>query len=255
VTTVLGAGGSGAGEQTAGVRDRTVPQVGSPAVAGAAAGNGAAATPAAAPDPQVGSGVVGRVSALVDRARGAFGVLYREMLKFGVVGAVAFVVDIGLFNLLSTDLWPFGTNPPLDGHEKIAKVISATAATLVAWLGNRHWSFRHRRQASAHRELLLFGVMNVGGMLIAVACLTVSHDLLGFTSTLADNISGNIIGIGLGTLFRFWTYRRFVFTEFNDPAAHGLTAAAHAPDPAAVTDLTAATRPVDPALGTDSPAA
>ncbi len=166
---------------------------------------------------------------LVSRLRGAVGVLYREMLKFGVVGAVAFVVDIGLFNLLSTNLWPGGSGP-LDGHEKIAKTVSVTAATLVAWVGNRQWSFRHRRQAAAHRELMLFAVMNVGGLLIAVTCLTISHDVLGFTSTLADNVSGNLIGIGLGTLFRFWAYRRFVFTEFRDtefrdPAFRGTAAA------------------------------
>lgn len=170
-------------------------------------------------------GVLTPMTTVVDRIRGAIGVLYREMLKFGVVGAVAFIVDFGLFNLLASDVWPGTGTAPLDGHEKIAKVISATVATVVAWLGNRHWSFRHRRQAAAHRELLLFAVMNVGGMAIAVSCLTVSHDLLGFTSTLADNISGVLIGTALGTIFRFWAYRSFVFTEFRDPDTAGATLA------------------------------
>jgi putative flippase GtrA len=167
------------------------------------------------------------------------GVLYREMLKFGLVGAVAFVVDIGMFNLLSTDLWP-GTGPaPLDGHEKIAKAVSVTLATLVAWLGNRLWSFRHRRQAAAHRELLLFVIMNMAGLLIGVACLTISHDVLGFASTLADNVSGNLIGTALGTLFRFWAYRRFVFTEFRDPPSDG---------PEESADITAGTQVTRPRL-------
>lgn len=160
----------------------------------------------------------GRFSVLtgpVHRLRAALDVVYREMLKFGLVGAVAFVVDIGGFNLLATGLWPGSGPAPLDGHEKIAKILSAGVATLVAWLGNRYWSFRHRRQASPPRELALFVVMNIGGIVIAVLCLTVSHDVLGFTSALADNVSGNVIGIGLGTLFRFWTYRRFVFTELR----------------------------------------
>lgn len=235
MTTVLRAGGSGANVPTPD-RPRGAAD---PALPGPVDGTG----------PQAEREARTAVTGLAGRARDAVGVLYREMLKFGVVGAVAFVVDIGLFNLLSTDLWPLGSNPPLDGHEKIAKVISATMATLVAWLGNRHWSFRHRRQAAAHRELLLFAIMNVGGMIIAVTCLTISHDVLHFTSTLADNVSGNFIGIGLGTLFRFWTYRKFVFTEFVDPAAHGL---AVAPSPAAGVGQTPTTGPV---LGTDSPAA
>jgi putative flippase GtrA len=157
------------------------------------------------------------MTAAVARLRGTLDVVYREVLKFGAVGAFAFVVDVGLFNLLTTDLWIGSGGPPLDGHEKIAKLISAGTATVVAWLGNRYWSFRHRRTSSRGREFLTFVLMNVIATLIAVACLAISHDVLDFTSSLADNISGNVIGIGLGTLFRFWAYRTFVFTEFIDP--------------------------------------
>ena len=157
--------------------------------------------------------------------RGTVNVVYREVLKFGAVGAIAFVVDVGLFNLLTTDLWMGSGAPPLDGHEKFAKIISASTATVVAWVGNRYWSFRHRRQSSRGREFLIFVVMNVIAMVIAVACLAVSHDLLGFTSRLADNLSGNVIGIGLGTLFRFWAYRTFVFTDFIDSEGRDRAAA------------------------------
>ena len=153
----------------------------------------------------------------VAKLRGTLDVVYREMLKFGAVGAVAFVVDVGLFNLFTSGLWPGDAAPPLDGHEKIAKIVSASIATVVAWLGNRYWSFRHRRQTSRSREFTAFALMNVVAMGIAVLCLTVSHDVLGFTSHLADNVSGNVVGIGLGTLFRFWAYRTFVFTQFIDP--------------------------------------
>jgi putative flippase GtrA len=166
---------------------------------------------------------------VVTRVRGTLDVVYREMLKFGAVGAVAFVVDVGLFNLLTTGLWPGDGVPPLDGHEKAAKVLSASLATVVAWLGNRYWSFRHRRQASRSREFATFVLMNVVAMGIAVLCLTISHDVLRLDSDLADNISGNVIGVGLGTLFRFWAYRTFVFTQFIDPEGRD-----RAEDPAAL---------------------
>jgi hypothetical protein len=51
--------------------------------------------------------------------------------------------------------------------------------------------------------------------MLAVACLGISRYVLGFESPLADNISGTIVGTALGTLFRFWAYRRFVFA--NEP--------------------------------------
>ncbi|MGZ4611869.1 MAG: GtrA family protein [Kineosporiaceae bacterium] len=156
------------------------------------------------------------ITAAVSRLRGTLNVVYREMLKFGAVGAFAFVVDVGLFNLLTTDLWFGSGSPPLDGHEKLAKLISSSTAVVVAWLGNRYWSFRHRRQSSRGREFLMFVLMNVVATVVAVACLAISHDVLGLTSTLADNLSGNVIGVGLGTLFRFWAYRTFVFTQFID---------------------------------------
>lgn len=56
--------------------------------------------------------------------------------------------------------------------------------------------------------------MLLNGIAIAIGalCLAFSHYVLGLVSPLADNLSGNVIGLGLGTLFRFWSYRKFVFT-------------------------------------------
>ncbi|HEY5179969.1 MAG TPA: GtrA family protein, partial [Dermatophilaceae bacterium] len=59
-------------------------------------------------------------------------------------------------------------------------------------------------------ELALFGFFNVVAMVIAVVCLGFSRYVLDLHTQLSDNIT-NIVGIGIGTLFRFWTYRTFVF--------------------------------------------
>ena len=153
---------------------------------------------------------------LLDRARGALDVLYREMLKFGMVGAVAFVIDLGGYNLLVFGPHLLGilgegdTVGVLNDKPLTARVISASVATLVAWLGNRLWTFRRRRQRPAAHELALFVMFNIAAMVIAVICLGFSRYVLDLHSQLADNVT-NIVGIGFGTLFRFWTYRRFVF--------------------------------------------
>jgi putative flippase GtrA len=150
-------------------------------------------------------------ASLFARARGSVDVLYREMVKFGAVGAVAFVVDIGVFNLMRTGI--IGGDHGLAEKPLTAKTISVLVATIVAWLGNRYWTFRHRRRASLRREFALFLLMNVGGLVISLACLAFSHYVLRLTSALSDNIAGNVIGLGLGTLFRFWAYRQLVFTS------------------------------------------
>ncbi|CCH79270.1 putative conserved transmembrane protein [Nostocoides japonicum T1-X7] len=142
--------------------------------------------------------------ALLTRARDAVNVLYREMIKFGIVGAVAFVVDLGGANLLWHTVMP----------DKVttAKIISGVAATLVAWVGNRAWTFRHRRNRPVAHEVSLFFVVNGIALVISTATLAISHYAFGFTGTLADNIA-TIVGIGLGTLFRFWAYRQVVFAR------------------------------------------
>ena len=153
---------------------------------------------------------------LLDRARGALDVLVREMLKFGLVGAVAFVIDLGGYNILvfgtqlGQRLGEGQTAGVLDDKPLTARVISASAATLVAWVGNRLWTFRHRRHRQATHELALFVLFNLAAMVIAVLALGFSRYVLDLHSQLADNVT-NVLGIGFGTLFRFWSYRRFVF--------------------------------------------
>lgn len=169
---------------------------------------------------------------LVERLRGAVDLLWREAAKFGVVGAIAFVIDLGGMNLL--------THTVLETKVTTAKIISGVAATLFAWVGNRAWTFRHRRSRPVHHEVALFFVVNAIALAISTLCLVISHYGLGLQNRLADNIS-TIIGIGLGTLFRFWAYRYFVFvredlTEDTSPLAtlHGSQTISSSQDPGPV---------------------
>lgn len=134
--------------------------------------------------------------------------LIRYALKFGVVGLIGYVVDVGIFNALRVgtfgmDVW---YQDPLG-----AKVISVTIATLVTWTGNRYWTFREHRRQNIALELLEFGCIAVVGMGISLFCLWISHYVLGFTSLLADNISANVIGLVIATAFRFLMYRFWVY--------------------------------------------
>lgn len=142
--------------------------------------------------------------------------LVHEVAKFGLVGLLGLIVDLPIYNWLVFD------NPLIVGdagegllHDKpvTAKFISVTAATMATYLGNRHWTWRHRERTGLHREYVLFFVLNGVGLLIASACLAFSRYVLDLHTALADNIAANFIGLGLGTLFRFWSYRKWVFRE------------------------------------------
>ncbi len=131
----------------------------------------------------------------------------REFVQFGMVGALSFVLDMGLFNLLQ-----HGRLGVLAGHPNTANIASATVATIFSWVANRLWTYRGRTQANVAREALLFAFANVGGVLITQFCLFFSHEVLGLHSPLADNVAAYVVGFALGTAFRFVFYHYIVFT-------------------------------------------
>ena len=92
-------------------------------------------------------------------------------------------------------------------------MISSVFGIVVAWLGNRYWTYAQQRRAKIHHEFAHFVVVCAIGIGISLGCLWVSHYALGFTSAVADNIAANVIGLGLATAFRFWAYRTHVFNE------------------------------------------
>lgn len=150
----------------------------------------------------------------------------RELLQFGTVGGLAFVIDVGLFNLVQYS--PVGF---LAGHPNSANVLSATLATVFSWTVNRHWTYRGRTQDNAAKEGLLFAIGNLGGLFITQLCLLLTHHVLGLTGQLADNIAAYVVGFGLGTAFRFLFYHYVVFTGSDvgqQPAGDG--AAVNVPD-------------------------
>jgi putative flippase GtrA len=138
--------------------------------------------------------------------------------KFGAVGLVGFAVDVTVFNLLRATVFD-----PEQVHAgpMYAKIVSTMLAILANWVGNRYWTFGANRQSRTLREGLEFFAVSLAGMGIGLACLWFSHYVLGHTSVLADNISSNVIGLGLGAIFRFVLYRYWVFS----PTRNGRLAA------------------------------
>ena len=130
-----------------------------------------------------------------------------ELGKFGVIGFIAFLIDLVIFNFLRFA----GGEGVLFDRPLTAKVLSVLVATTFAFAGNRHWTFKERSRSTIRRQYTMFFVFNVIGMAISLACLGISHYVLGFESALADNISANFVGLILGTVFRFWGYHNWVF--------------------------------------------
>lgn len=131
----------------------------------------------------------------------------RELISFGAIGGVGFLVDVGVFNILAFTVFAHaGTNGLL-----LAKGISTTLAIIANWVGNRLITFRQHRRTDVGREALEFGLVSLAGGAISLLCLWISHDAMHLTTPLEDNLSGNVVGLALGSAFRFVLYRFWVF--------------------------------------------
>ncbi|MGA8987389.1 GtrA family protein [Aeromicrobium sp.] len=148
-----------------------------------------------------------------DRSDLATRFLTPEIVTFLAVGGVGYLVDIGAFNYLRTAPIVAGLDP------SVAKCIAVALAMIVTYIGNRAITWRGAGDDDRRREMGLFVLFNLIGLGISVLTLVISHDILGLTSRLADNVSANGVGLALGTAFRYWSYRRFVFRGPVKPSA------------------------------------
>ncbi|HEY9264037.1 MAG TPA: GtrA family protein [Mycobacterium sp.] len=138
---------------------------------------------------------------------------HHELIKFAIVGATTFVIDLTIFFTLKLTI--------LEPKPVTAKIIAGIVAVIASYILNREWSFRDRGGRERHHEaLLFFGVSGVG-VLLSMAPLWVSSYVLMLrvpmvslaTENIADFLSAYILGNLLQMAFRFWAFRRFVFPD------------------------------------------
>lgn len=145
------------------------------------------------------------------RAGSAWRELLTELSGFGVVGAISFVIDLGLFQLLYVHT---GIGAVL------ARLVSTLVATTVAYVGNRYWSFAHRSRSGVRREYTLFAVINGITLGLSLAVVAFVRHGLNQQSTLVLQVA-NVGSIAIGTVVRYLAYRRWVFPAV--PVAEGPT--------------------------------
>lgn len=133
--------------------------------------------------------------------------LIHEGAKFGIIGIAGVFLNMGIANAL------YFTGPIK------AATVAVIVTTVVSYVANRYWSFRHRERTSVPRETVMFFALNGVGLLIQWAVVGFTYYGLGDTGKLANVIANNV-GIVLGTLFRFWSYRKWVWAA-PQPAPEG----------------------------------
>lgn len=127
--------------------------------------------------------------------------LGREFAKFGTVGGLGIFVNLAVFNICRT-----ATGLPV--------VRCSVIATLVAiafnYLGLRHFAYKDRDKSHRSREIALFAAFSAVGLVIENGVLYVATYGFGWDTPFQNNLF-KFLGIGAATLFRFWSYRAWVF--------------------------------------------
>jgi putative flippase GtrA len=133
-----------------------------------------------------------------------------EGARFAAVNVAATLVALTLFNLLTHGIHGIFSGP-LNDRPLSSYVLSNTIGMLISFYGSRSYVFRHRRPAGPGGGFVNYAIVNLASFSIPVACLWFSRNVLEWESIVADNVAGNVVGALLGTVFRFWAFRRFVF--------------------------------------------
>ena len=141
------------------------------------------------------------------KRRWTMSTFWHEVSSFGVIGLLNLFVDLGLYNLLIAG--------PLSHKLTTAKIISGAVATLLAWLGNRYWTFKHRENRPMHHEVALFFAVNGVALAATAGWVAFAHYVLGANGTLWNNFHA-FLGIAIGTVIRFLAYRSVVFNANHD---------------------------------------
>ncbi|MER6917683.1 GtrA family protein [Streptomyces spiralis] len=136
-----------------------------------------------------------------DALLGRVGRLWREAVKFGAVGGAGLLVNLLVFNLVRhvTDL-----------QVVRASVIATVVSIVFNYVGFRYFTYRDRDKSGRTKELTLFLLFSVVGLVIENGVLYLATYGFGWDSPLQSNVF-KFLGIGIATLFRFWSYRTWVF--------------------------------------------
>ena len=125
--------------------------------------------------------------------------LIQQILKFGVVGVLAFLIDYGLLMLLSQ---AFGVDPV------IAAGISFCVSVVFNYLASMKYVFTHREDMSKRREFVIFIVLSVIGLGINELCMLAGVIALG-DSALA--VTGTkLFATAVVMVWNFWSRKKWL---------------------------------------------
>ncbi len=121
--------------------------------------------------------------------------LVQQILKFGVVGGTAFLIDYGIFTILSQFL---------SVHYLIASVISFSVSVIYNYILSIKWVFDVTKKQTS-KEFIIFIILSVIGLGLNSLILYVCVDLIHI-----HELIGKIIATAIVMVYNFITRKIFI---------------------------------------------
>lgn len=122
--------------------------------------------------------------------------LIAQMMKFGVVGIIAFVIDYGLMVLL-TELVGF--------NYLVSATISFTVSVIFNYIASMRYVFAHKEGMSRKREFAIFVVLSVIGLIINNVLMWLGTSIMGISYLITK-----IFATACVTVWNFVTRKKFL---------------------------------------------
>ena len=123
------------------------------------------------------------------------------------VGGISTASAVVLYNVFAYGIVP----TPLDGHRTTSYYLANGVGMIISYEMSRRWTFKHHTVESVRKGFVSYAVINILSFTIPVGCMWVTRHGFGWTSPLADNLAGNVVGQLIAQVARFFLFKRFVF--------------------------------------------
>ncbi len=121
--------------------------------------------------------------------------LIQQIIKFGIVGGTAFVIDYGIFTVLSQFLHI---------HYLIASIISFSISVIYNYILSIKWVFNVNKKQTT-KDFLVFIILSVIGLALNSLILYISVDLIHI-----HEMIGKIIATAIVMVYNFITRKIFI---------------------------------------------
>lgn len=122
--------------------------------------------------------------------------VYKQILKFNLVGVLNTLVDFGLFTLLHF----------LGNYYLAAQIVSFTGGMANSYLLNKYWTFEHSSNPVNGKEITRFLVINLCSLGASLLLLYLFHDVFSF-----HVLFSKVLATGVVLILNFAGYKLWVF--------------------------------------------